>query len=101
MSANGHGGFSTVSRVQRTKLAVEVGRLYFQRAQGFDGALISMRPIQSGSGEQLDLAAIDPRVHAVAVVLDLVQPVSALGRFLDEARQLGLNPGWRMSRLEA
>ena len=62
MSANGHGGFSTVSRVQRTKLAVEVGRLYLQRAQGFDGALISMRPIQAGSGEQLDLVAIDARV---------------------------------------
>jgi hypothetical protein len=34
-----------------------------------------MRPIQAGSGEQLDLVAIDPRVHAVAVVLDLVQPI--------------------------
>jgi len=34
-----------------------------------------MRPIQAGSGEQLDLIAIDPRVYAVAIVLDLVQPV--------------------------
>jgi hypothetical protein len=62
-------------RVQRAELAVEVGRLCLQRAEGFDGALISMRPIQAGSGEQLDIAAIDTRVHAVAVVLDLMQPV--------------------------
>jgi|HubBroStandDraft_3_1064219.scaffolds.fasta_scaffold49264_2 hypothetical protein len=58
-----------------------------------------MRPIQAGSGEQFDFVAIYPRVHAIAVVLDLVQPISALGRFLGEARQLGLNPCWRMSRL--
>jgi len=58
-----------------------------------------MRPIQAGSGEQLDIAAIDTRVHAVAVILNLVQPVLALRRFLDEARQLGLDPFWRMSRL--
>jgi hypothetical protein len=59
-------------RVQRAKLAVEVGGLHLQRAQGFDGALISMRPVQAGPGEQLYLVAVDPRVHAVAVVLDLV-----------------------------
>ena len=99
MSANGHGGFSTVSRVQRTKLAVEVGRLYHQRAQGFDGALISMRPIQAGSGEQLDLVAIDPRVHPVTVILDLVQPVLARRRLIYQARKLRLDPCWRMGRL--
>jgi len=99
VSANGHGGFSTVSRVQRTKLAVEVGRLYLQRAQGFDGALTSMRPIQAGSGEQLDLGPIDPRVHAVAVVLDLVQPLFARRRFVYEARELRLDPRWGMGRL--
>jgi hypothetical protein len=35
---------------------------------------------------KLDIAAIDPRVHAVAVVLDLVQPVLARRRFINEAR---------------
>jgi hypothetical protein len=29
-----------------------------------------MRPIQAGSGEQLDLVAIDPRMHAVAVLTE-------------------------------
>ena len=82
--------------VQCAKLAVEVGRLYFQRAQGFDGALISMRSIQTGSGEQLDLVAIDPRVHAVAVVFDLMQPLFALGRFLGEAREPRLDPFRRL-----
>jgi len=58
-----------------------------------------MRPIQAGSGEQLDIVAIDPRVHAVVVVFDLVQPIGALGRFLGEARELRLDPFRRMSRL--
>jgi len=40
-----------------------------------------MRPIQAGSGEQLDIAAIDPRVHAVAVVLNLAQPTRTRRRF--------------------
>jgi hypothetical protein len=42
---------------------------------------------------------VDPRVHAVAVVFDLVQPVFARRRFLYEARQLRLNPfGWPRCR---
>jgi hypothetical protein len=49
--------------------------------------------------EELDLAVVQACMHAVTVVLDLVQPVRALGRFLDEARQLWLDPFWRMSRL--
>ena len=86
-------------RVQRAQLAVEIGRLYLQRAQGFDGALISMRPIPAGSGEQLDIVVIDPRVHAVAVVFDFMDPVLARRRFFDEARQLRLDPCCRMGRL--
>src|SRR5258708_29029991 len=39
------------------------------------------------------------RMHAVAVVLDLVQPVRALGRLVYQARELRLDPCWRMGRL--
>ncbi len=51
-----------------------------------NGPAISVRPVEPRSGEQLDLVAIDPRVHAVAVVLDLVRPVRALGRLIGETR---------------
>jgi hypothetical protein len=88
-------------RVQRAKLSVEVGRLYLERVQGFDGALISMRPIQASSGEQSDLVAIDACVHAVAVVFDLVHPVVARRRFVYEARELRLDPCWRVSHLRS
>jgi uncharacterized protein (UPF0264 family) len=47
----------------------------------------------------LDIAAIDTRVHAVAVVFDFMDPLFARRRFVDEARQLGLDPFWRMNRL--
>jgi hypothetical protein len=48
-----------------------------QPAQRLDGALIAMRPVEAGAGEQLDVATVDPRVHLVAVVLDLLHPSPA------------------------
>jgi hypothetical protein len=41
--------------------------------------------------------AVDPGVHAVAVVLDFVQPLVARQRFLNEARELRLDPLGRSS----
>ena len=57
-----------------------------------DGGAIAMRPVQAGSGQQLDVPAVQPRMHAVAVILDLVQPVVAAGRFLNQAREPRLDP---------
>ena len=54
-----------------------------------------MRPIQARPGQQLDVAAVDARVHAVAVVLDLVQPAVARRRLVYQARELRLDPFWR------
>jgi hypothetical protein len=51
-----------------------------------------MDPVQSCAGEELDVLAVDARVHAVAVELDFVQPTVARRRFVDEARQLRLYP---------
>jgi hypothetical protein len=34
-----------------------------------------MRPVQAGAGQEAHRAAIDARMHAVAVEFDLVQPV--------------------------
>ena len=39
-----------------------------------------MRPIETGACQQRGLAAVDERMHAVAVVLDLVHPVLAARR---------------------
>src|ERR1044072_2221073 len=54
-----------------------------------------MGPVEAGAGEELDVAAIDARVHAVAIVLDFMKPAGSGGRFVNEARQLRLDPFWR------
>ena len=43
--------------------------------QSLDRAPVAMRPVEACPGQQLDLATVDPGVHAVTVVFDLVQPV--------------------------
>jgi hypothetical protein len=70
--------------------AVEIGRLHRQCTQRRDRSSISMGPSQAGARRQLDLVAVDPRMHAVAIVLDLVQ--SARRRRLYQARELRLDP---------
>jgi hypothetical protein len=42
---------------------------------------------------------VQARVNAVAVVFDLMQPVRTSRRFIGEARELRLDPCWRMGRL--
>jgi predicted component of type VI protein secretion system len=54
-----------------------------------------MEPVQAGARQQLDLTAVNAGVHAVAVVLDLVQPAAARWRLVHQARELRLDPlGW-------
>jgi hypothetical protein len=57
-----------------------------------------MRPVEAGAREQLDIATVDPRVHAVAVVLDLVKPAGARRSFIDKARPLRLGSLWGRRR---
>ena len=78
--------------VERAKLAVEIGRLHLQGAKRLDRAPVAMRPVEACAGQQLDVAAVDARVHAVAVVLDLVQPAVARRRLVYQARELRLDP---------
>ena len=95
-----HGGLQpaedrhTVS-VQRAKLTVEIGRLHLQRADRLDRAPVAVRPVEAGTGEQLDLVAVDPGMYSVAVVLDLVKPAVARWRLVNQARELRLDPLWR------
>jgi len=51
-----------------------------------------MRPVEPGAGQQAHSAAIEPRMHAIAVELDFVEPLRAVRRFLDELRQLRPDP---------
>jgi hypothetical protein len=53
-------------------------------AQCFEGAGIFCAPVEAGARQQLHLAAIDPRVHAIAVEFDLMRPLVALRRLLYE-----------------
>jgi hypothetical protein len=46
-----------------------------------------MRPIEPDAGQQPDRAAIEARIHAVAVEFDLVQPFRTFRRLLHELRQ--------------
>jgi hypothetical protein len=45
-------------------------------------ARLAVRPVEACPSQQLDVAAIDARVHAVAVVFDLVQPAAARRRLV-------------------
>jgi hypothetical protein len=62
-----------------------------------DGCLIAVAPVEPGAGQQSDFAAIDAGVHAIAIVLDLVDPAGTVWRFVHEPRQLRLDPSWGMA----
>ena len=59
------------------------------------------RPIEACPSQQLDVAAVDARVHAVAVVLDLVQPAITRRRIVYHARELRHGPLGRLRRHSA
>ena len=61
-------------------------------AQRLDRTPVAVRPVQARPGQQFDLATVDPGVHAVAIVLDLVQPAGARRRLIYQARELRLDP---------
>ena len=51
-----------------------------------------MRPVEPGACEQLHRAAIEARMHAVAVEFDFVQPLIAVRRRVDELGKLRQYP---------
>jgi hypothetical protein len=44
---------------------------------------IFVRPVEAGARQQLHRAAVEPRMHAVAVVFDFVQPAVTVRRGVD------------------
>ena len=58
------------------------------------GGAIAMRPVEAGPRQQRRLAVVHPRMHALAVILDLVQPLPARGASSTRRVSCGLiHPG--------
>jgi hypothetical protein len=51
--------------------------------------------------QQLDPAAVQAGVHAIAVVLDLVEPIRALRSRVYQLAKLWLDPLWKIGRRAA
>lgn len=48
---------------------------------------------EPGAGQQMEITAIEPGVHAIAVKFELMGPFVAALRFSDQPSELGLDPG--------
>jgi hypothetical protein len=48
---------------------------------------------EPGAGQQTEITAIEPGVHAIAVKFELMGPFVAALRFSDQPSELGLDPG--------
>jgi hypothetical protein len=51
-----------------------------------------MRPVEPGAGEQPHAAAIETRMHAIAVEFDFMQPGVTVRRRVDQLRELRRDP---------
>jgi len=56
-------------------------------------------PVQARARQQLSSAAVQAGVHAISVVLDLVQPFRALRRRGHQLAKLWLDPLWKLGRM--
>ena len=79
-------------RVAGIRFAIEIGLARAERRHGLGDRRILVRPVEARAGQQLDGAAVEPRVHPVAVEFDFVQPVVAFRRGVDQLRELRRNP---------
>jgi hypothetical protein len=74
------------------QLAVEIGLARAEFPHGFGDCGIFVGPVEAGAGQQLHRAAVEPRMHAVAVVFDFVEPLVAVRRRVDQLGQLRPDP---------
>ena len=79
-------------RPHDAELAIEIGLPDRQRAQRRGDRRVFGGPVEPGAGQQVDIATIEPGVHAIAVVLELVRPLIAVRSFRDQPRELRLDP---------
>ena len=62
---------------------VEIGLAVAERRHGHGDRRVFVLPVEPGAGQETHHAAIEPRVHAVAVEFDFVQPTESLRRRVD------------------
>jgi hypothetical protein len=84
--------------IDATQLAVDIGGLHVQARERCNGAWIFGGPIEPGPRQQLN-AAVDARGHAIAVELDLVHPLCARRRLLDQLGKLRRDEGGKRGNL--
>ena len=60
-----------------------------------------MSPVQAGARQQLDFAVVETGVHAIAVVLYLMQPLRTLRRLVYQRAKLWLDPPWQTASAHA
>src|ERR1700750_2103549 len=70
----------------------EISLARADRRYGVGDRRIFTRPVETGAREQLHAAAIEARMHAVAVEFDFVQPGVAVRRGVDQLRELRRDP---------
>jgi hypothetical protein len=80
------------------QFAVEVGLTRPERRHGRGDRRVFARPVEPGAGQKSYSAAVEARVYAVTVELDLVQPLIALRRRVDWLRELRRDPFRQSSR---
>jgi hypothetical protein len=74
------------------QFAVEIGLARVEPRDGLGDRWIFVRPVEPAARQQLDGAAVEPRMHAVAVIFDFVQPAVAVRRRVDQLRELRRDP---------
>ena len=79
-------------REDAAQLAVEIGLARAERRHRLGDGRIFMRPVEPGAGQEAHSAAIETRVHAVAVEFDFVEPLIAFRCRVDELGELRPDP---------
>jgi len=79
-------------RAGTAQFATEIGLARIERRDGFGDRGIFVGPVKASARQQLDRAAVEPRMHAIAVVFDFVQPARSVRRRVDELGQLRPDP---------
>jgi hypothetical protein len=81
--------------------SIEIRLPGWQSRQGRGYGRILVRPVQPRAGQQRDPAVVEAGVHAISVVLDLMQPLRALRRRVYQFAKLWLDPLWKIWRRAA
>jgi hypothetical protein len=83
------------------QLPVEIGLPCGERRNRRGDCRIFMRPVEPRAGQQPDSAPVEARMHPVAVEFDLMEPLRAFRRLVDQFGELRFDPGRQRRRVGA